>query len=78
ARKFHPTPRNLTEDKVETELFNVCIVTVAGGHEANGRCRIIGIAYRWQFGISILLADISIEQFFYKRKTVLQVDFFRT
>ncbi|MFA6815337.1 MAG: hypothetical protein WCS73_03490 [Lentisphaeria bacterium] len=60
------------------ELFNVRIVAVVGGHEANGGCRITGITCRWQFSIPILLADISIEPFFYKSKTVLRVDFLRT
>jgi len=30
------TPRNLTEEKARTELSNVRIIAVAGGHEANG------------------------------------------
>ena len=41
-------------------IHNVRIVAVAGGYEANGGCRITGIACRWQFGIPILHVDISI------------------
>jgi len=55
------TAHNFTEEKVRTELFNIRIVAVAGGHADNGGCRITGIACYWQFGIPILSVDIFIQ-----------------
>jgi len=50
------TARNLTGEKIGTELFNVRIVAIAGGHGtnsavSNNRYQIAGIACRRQFSI---------------------------
>ena len=71
------------EENVGTELFNVGVAAVAGGHEANAAAdncgrRIEGIWRRGQFGVPILHADVSIQLLFYKGKTAIRVDFFGT
>ena len=63
--------RKPAEEKVGTELLNVGIAAVAGGHETNGAadnggCRVTGIGCRRQLGIPILHAGISVKQSFDK------------